>query len=126
MRFYNNSQLVALTSKVGTIPQNIKYLKPTNILSLFPFVCVMIPVPSVITTAFNNTSSSLSRYQQSNLAGKLENQRNTILCAKETIIVLEVFGDTKGIIRNRKSKKDRHHNGHQQKGRGQTVHKTCT
>ena len=48
----------------------------------------MIPVPSVITTAFNNTSSSLSRYQQSNLAGNLENQRNTILCAKETVIVL--------------------------------------
>ena len=85
----------------------------------------MIPVPSVITTTFNNTSSSLSRYQQSNLAGNLENPRNTILCAKETINVLEVFEDTKGVIRNRKSK-DRHHNGHKQKGQGQTIHKTFT
>jgi hypothetical protein len=64
----------------------------------------MIPVPSVITTAFNNTSSSLSRYQQSNLAGNLENPRNTIVCEKETVIVLEEFADTKGVIRNRKSK----------------------
>ena len=86
----------------------------------------MIQVSSVITTAFNNTSSSLSRYQQSNLAGNLENQRNTSLCAKETVIVLEEFADTKGVIRNRKSKKDRHHNCHKQKGQRQTIHKTCT
>jgi hypothetical protein len=78
----------------------------------------MIPVPSVITTAFNNTSSSLSRYQQSNLAGNLENQRNTILCAKETVIVLEVLEDTKGVIRNRNSKKDRKYNGQKKRNKG--------